>query len=363
MFFKLTFSGLTEYLFGLILISSIYLIQKNKKIPALILVSFLPMVRSEGLIILGIFGLYLFVEKSFKLIPYLLTGQLFYTLVGAFYYNDLLWVIRHIPYANIDSPYGNGSLFDFVFRLMYVIEKPLMLLLIVAIALWLTQWFRSRNYKENSVRYILIFGCFTALFLTHSIFWYFGIFNSMGLPRVLIVVVPLVVIMALAAINLLIDKWLSEKWQKGVALGTGLIILGFPFIPRDSGIVYTKSMFDIPDHKMIDQEIVPFIWETFPDFSEKLIYFSQPYLSIALRIDYFDPVKHLEMQHIKDGKLPDNVIIIWDSWFSVSEGDIPLDTLLQHPQLKVKGSFTQITVHGENQFVIFETNVGSDEDY
>lgn len=359
LFFKLTFSGLTEYLFGLILVISIYLIQKNKKVPALILVSFLPMVRSEGLIILGIFGLFLLIEKSFKFIPYLLTGQLFYTLVGAIYYGDSLWVIRHIPYANMDSPYGSGNLFDFVFRLMYVIEKPLMLLLIVGISVWLWQWIRSRNYKENSVRYILVMGSFAALFLTHSLFWYFGIFNSMGLPRVLIVVVPLIVIIALAAINYLIDKWLGEKWQKGVAVGTGLIILGFPIIPRDNGVVYSKTMLEIPDHQMIDREVVPFIQETFPDFSEKLIYFSQPYLSIALDVDYFDQSKHLEIQHIKDGILPNNVIVIWDSWFSVSDGGIALDDLVNHSQLKVKGTFTQITNQGENRFVIFESKAKS----
>ena len=57
-YYVLTFSGLTEPLFALILIIGTYLCAKEKHASASILISFLPFVRSEGLIILGVFGFY-----------------------------------------------------------------------------------------------------------------------------------------------------------------------------------------------------------------------------------------------------------------------------------------------------------------
>ena len=65
LYFKLIFSGLTEYLFALFLIIGIYLYQKKKYIPSLIFISFLPLIRSEGLLIFGVFGGYLFLNKDF----------------------------------------------------------------------------------------------------------------------------------------------------------------------------------------------------------------------------------------------------------------------------------------------------------
>lgn len=353
LFFKLTFSGLTEYLFGLLIVLGIFLSQKNKKAVAMIIISFLPMVRSEGLIVIGVFGLYALLERQFKLIPLLLTGQLFYTIVGAIYYEDLLWVFHKIPYANMGSPYGHGGLFDFAFKLMYVIEKPLFLLFSIGLGIYTYQFLKV---KKGLNKHVLVAGTALALLIAHSIFWYFGIFNSMGLPRVLIVIVPLVLIVVVEAIEILLKSISSEKIRIALLTGVSLIVIGFPFVNKVNGIVYQKNMFAVEDHDMIDEELKPFIVEELPSYQDKQLFFSHPYLSVALDVDYFNRAKHEEMQHVFEEPLSPGTIVIWDSWFSVSDGGIKLDSLLHNPQLEVKGSFSRKSENSEFKFVVFESH-------
>lgn len=89
-YFQLIFSGLTEYLFGLATIAGIYFTSREKHLPALLIVSFLPLMRSEGLLIMGVFGLYYLINRKFKFLPLLLAGQLVYSLAGAHYHGDIL---------------------------------------------------------------------------------------------------------------------------------------------------------------------------------------------------------------------------------------------------------------------------------
>ena len=88
--FVLTFSGLTEPLFGLLTILSIYLVLEDKLIIACIGASFLPFVRSEGLIILGVFGLFCLYKREWRCIPLLLLGHVVYSIAGFFFYKDFL---------------------------------------------------------------------------------------------------------------------------------------------------------------------------------------------------------------------------------------------------------------------------------
>ncbi len=356
LYFKLGFSGLTEYLFGLITVLAIYLIQKQRIQSAVLLISFLPLVRSEGLIVLGIFALFLLVEKRFRLLPLLLTGQALFTLLGGIYHQDLFWVVNDIPYANVDSPYGNGKPFDFVFRLMYVIEKPLMLLLGIGLIKLVYDLFKQKYDQKNNIKHLLIVGSFLAVFLAHALFWWLGIFNSMGLPRVLIAIVPLAVIIALIAMDRLVEKVPQPHVKKGILLGITLIVLSFPFVTGPNSVQYSQTMFEVKDHQFIKEDVAPFIVSEFPDYHERLVMFSQPYLSLALGINYFDLNKHQEMQFVKGTTLESGTLIIWDNWFSVSDGGVELNDLLTNPQLIVKGTFNKKTEEGEIKFVVLEAH-------
>lgn len=348
LFFNMIFSGLTEYLFGLILTGGILLMQKKHILASLILISFLPMVRSEGLIILGIFACYLIYQKHIKFLPVLFAGQVIYTIIGAFYYADILWILHEIPYNNMDSPYGQGGLFDFVFKLMYVIEKPLFILLVVGLLFYLFQLVKRKI--EHSIFHLVIASTLSIL-IAHSIFWYLGIFNSMGLPRVLIVIVPLILIIVLYAVNLLISL-IPQQGSIVLIIGVLIIAIITPFIPKKNGINYNLQMFEIKDHNLIDHNLVPYVKSELKEYSDQRIYYSHPYISLALDIDYFDHSKHLEMQHLFEETLSPGTLIIWDNWFSELEANISFEQLINSKQLHLKTEF-RLPHESDITFAIF----------
>ena len=341
LYFKLIFSGLTEYLFGLFLIIGIYMISTSKFSTAFIIVSFLPLIRSEGLLILGVFALYSLVSKKYKLLPLLLTGQLIYSLIGAFYYNDILWVFNKIPYNNLGSPYGNGKLTDFIFKLNYVIEKPIYLLLGIGSISLAYSFFRSGFKNNNNLKVVLILGSFTALFVAHTVFWWLGIFNSMGLPRVLIVAIPLIAIISLVGVQTITSKLKNTVIKNTLLLSILLLVSLYPFTNREQGVVFDRNLFAIEENNLIAEEVVPFIENEFPDYSSNTVFFSHPYLSLALNIDYFNPNKHKEIQYLQGNDIDSSAIIIWDDWFSVVEGGMTLEQLISDGRFKLLQTFTR----------------------
>lgn len=353
LYFKLIFSGLTEYLFGFVLILSIYLIVIKKQIPALILVSFLPLIRSEGLLILGVFGIYLFVVKKYWEILYLLSGQLIYSIIGAFYYKDLFWVFNKIPYANIGSPYGKGSWFDFIHRLNYVIEKPIYLLLFIGAIFTIIVFYRKQFKQQNDIKIILIFGGFISVFIAHTIFWALGIFNSMGLPRVLNAVVPLIGIIATIGLQTITDLFYKPIFKRIIVVSILMLVIIYPFTDRREGVVFNKNLFTIQENNLVDEEVVPFLKNEFSNFTENKLFFSHPYLSLSLDIDYFDSRKHAEIQNISN-ELTTNTLVIWDEWYSVVEGGTQLNELINNPQLIYLKTFERTENNRLIKFVVFK---------
>ncbi|MCS7029829.1 MAG: hypothetical protein NZ519_13810, partial [Bacteroidia bacterium] len=67
-YYILTFSGLTEPLFALFLSVGVYLLLREKYLFSVIWVSFMPFVRSEGLIIILAFTCFLIVQKKWKVV-------------------------------------------------------------------------------------------------------------------------------------------------------------------------------------------------------------------------------------------------------------------------------------------------------
>jgi hypothetical protein len=325
LYFKLIFSGLTEYMFGLFLIMGIYMVTKSNHISALIIISFLPLIRSEGLIVVVLFFLYYILRRKYKILSYILSGQLVYTIAGAFYYKDILWVFTKIPYNNLGSPYGSGQLFDFVHRMNYVIEKPIYFLLFLGSLSLLYTLIRFGLRKNNDIKIILIYGTFATVFLSHTLFWWLGIFNSMGLPRVLIPLVPVIALISLEGVQILYSQFKNGLLKGTLIAVIVLTVALYPFSHRQQGVVFNKELFLLEENRIIDQEILPFLKEDFPDYGSRLYYFSHPYLSLALGIDYFDAKSHLRIQNLASGQMFSGAIIIWDNWYGPIEDGINRD--------------------------------------
>jgi len=201
-YFSLLFSGYTEPLFGLFLVGGIYFVARGKMSWAAILFSFMPFVRTEGFFIAMILGGYLLWIRKWKAIPFLVTGSLFLTLSGWLMGKDFLWIFTEVPYP-VNSPYGTGKLSFYTEQWMLILGVPLTLSFIAGLML-LPFGFRkkeqpaSRNARQALS--ILIPAFFLSYFLFHTLSWYFGLFGSLGLIRILLPLVPLQALISLFAL-------------------------------------------------------------------------------------------------------------------------------------------------------------------
>ena len=313
--FALTFSGLTEPLFALFISISIYAILKHKYIAACLIVSFLPFIRSEGLIIIGVFGFYLLLKKEWKLIPLLLFGNVVYSIAGFFVYNDFLWVFTKIPYAHLSSTYGSGRLLHFIEQLIYVIGVPIYILFLIGV---ISIVWKSVKKKTTLELQILVFLGFLSFIIAHSLFWYLGIFNSMGLKRVLIGIMPLISIISLKGFNFITeDVFKNKRIPKLITQGLLIAyIVIFPFTKNPAAINWEKDL-KLSKGQQSAIQVADYITQNIG--TDHRFIFAHPYLSEVLKIDHFDSNKRMEltqdfMNHLKSGD-----IIIWENWFCVVE--------------------------------------------
>lgn len=315
LYFVLTFTGLTEPLFALFVSIGIYAVLKNKYIIACLVISFLPFIRSEGLIIIGVFGFFLLLKKEWKIIPLLLFGHLAYSLAGFVVYNDLMWVFNKIPYAKLGSTYGSGKLFHYVEQLLYVIGIPIYILFWIGFISLTVKSIKKTIALELKV--LVLLG-FLAFFIAHSLFWYLGIFNSMGLKRVFLGIVPILAIIALMGYNFITEELLKNKKKVKVIFQWTLVlyVVVFPFTSNPAAINWERDL-SISTSQKSAHEIADYIAQDV-GLTHRFV-FSNPYLSEALQIDHFDSSKRMELMKTSMSNIKSGDIIIWENWFAVVE--------------------------------------------
>lgn len=194
-------SGLTEPFFAFILVSGIYILLSGRAGLAAIIISFLPFARTEGFFLVPLFALIFAMKKDFSSVFLLATGTVLYSIIGLICKHDLLWVIHENPYRGAEKIYGHGGLFDLVGKNEYVWGWGMTALLAVGILLYPFHKKLRVNIPGNE--FVIIGGCFLVFLMMHSVFWWKGLFGSLGLHRVLACTIPLAVIISLRALQLL----------------------------------------------------------------------------------------------------------------------------------------------------------------
>ena len=256
-------------------------------------------------------------------------GHIIYSIAGYFYHHDILWVFNKIPYAKLSSSYGSGELFHFVYQLIIVVGVPIYILFWIGFISLILKSVKNKVPSETSV---LILLSFIVFFTSHSLFWYYGIFNSMGLIRVLVGIAPLISLIALLGYNSITEDVLKNK-RKVKLLIQGILILYiciFPFTPNHGAVHWNRDMsLSAEQLSVIDASHVV---KQHSVKGQKFVY-AHPYLSETLHIDHFDSNKRIDfltdfMLHLNSGD-----IIIWDSWFSKFEQGIQQETLSKNPKL------------------------------
>jgi hypothetical protein len=349
LYYVLTFSGLTEPLFALFVSAGVLLCVRQKYLAAAIVISFLPYVRSEGLIIEGVFTLYLINKRIWAFIPWLLTGSIVYGIAGYFVHGTFFWVFTEIPYAKLTSVYGSGSPFHFVEDLINVVGIPLYILFWIGFLSLIIAFITKKTTLEENILILLGFTCF---FIAHSLFWYLGIFNSMGLKRVFLGVIPLMAIIIVNGFNfvteeLLSDKLIAKKILQGVII---LYIIAFPFMPNPSSINWKKDM-TLCNEQQLANKIVHFIKNkniiTYP------LYYNHHYFSVALNVDHFDKSRKQNLTFECLNQMKPGSIIIWDNRYALKESGITIEELDTDSDFEKLFSCTGPERFGEITYVVY----------
>lgn len=343
-----TFSGLTEPLFSLFLALALWLAVQNRHEWAGVAVSFLPFVRSEGLLMVAVFlCLYIF-SARWKAAIATCSGHILFTLAGFLAGKDLLWTITEIPYASANSPYGHGDLLSFPNGMIFVLGIPLLILFLIGF-LVLVQHMLSSVDDRNMM--FLIGGSFLALFLFHTFAWAFGMFNSMGLRRVMVAVMPSMVVMVLLGFNLLVENrfWKNTSMKRAVKALILTTIVLFPFTENHAAIHWDRSLSLRPD-QMLEKKAGELL-EKQPAKGHHV--HSSPYLSVVLGHDHFDPNVRTSLCSWSLSILRHNDIVVWNNWSDQKCDPMPLERLRSEPRLKQLDSFQTSNAERSFQLVVF----------
>lgn len=354
LFFRTSMSGLTEPLSALMLTAFILLWLKEKNTSAIILVSFLPFVRSEGLIMMGVIFAFLLWTKQWKYIPLLLIGHIVIALIGLLYYSSILWVFNETPYAHLSSVYGVGNWMHFVNQLYFCLGPFTYIFLIVGLVKELFQLFSKKEkptfYNE---KLFLVYGIFMAFFVAHSAFWALGIFNSMGLNRVFVTVFPLIALISLDGLNTLSDV-LPNKIKNVVPLSILGLTIVFSLIGNPASIDFKNDLNLDASQKLVKEKVVPYLLDKYPNHM---------YMSGDIAVTFFanknifDPKEGMLLYDYKPQELLDsNFVFIWDPWFAKVEGRLELEEINASSNLKRDTSFVIVGKNGESlEYIIYSS--------
>jgi hypothetical protein len=346
-YFTLIFSGLTEHFSALLLVAAIWLFLRKEFVWATLIISFLPFVRSEGLLLIGVTALFLMAEKRWRVLPLLTVGHVVYAVAGWFFFHDLLWVFNRIPYASLIA-YGQGSWFHFVDRMYYATGLPQFCLWILGSLGGLFYLFSKKEAPLYKRIWGLIFGYFFVLLVAHSAFWYFGIFKSFGLARVMNTVMPEFALIAWLGFNCITDLIRSPKIK--IAVQTGLITATFlmPFSENKAAIFFPKMFVKSAD-QIVLTDVTNYIREKTP---ENCVFYSNPCVPFYLNADPFDDASARILRRLNDAPLPEACIIVWDNLFSVLDHNVSLEMLQKDARFEEIKSWQ--TADGAFQYTIFK---------
>lgn len=334
-YFYCASSSTTEILFSFILSWAIFEVTKGRYWLAALLVSFLPFVRSEGYGIILVFALGFLTLRSWKALPFLGLGFLVYSVVGFWHYHDILWVWNTHPYRDASGIYGSGPLWHFIGKPTEIWGIPLYVLWITGTLMLVTAGVKRVIKLEKPsdlflIWVFLIFGSWFIYLVGHAVVWYLGKSASLGLTRVMAAVMPACALIGLYAFDQIIGVFNPKLKMLRYAF---LLLVAF---------VAIRSAFEInkpPYHGDTEKEEIIKAGNWFrssPYFENKTrIYYFAPSVAEAFRIDPFDPLQRGDLSEISWNRdIPSGSIIVWDAHFGPNEAGVPIDTLLQRPELE-----------------------------
>lgn len=322
------FGGLTEPLFNLAIIGSLYLFLEKKYFWFAILVSFMPFMRSEGQLPVVLALVLLLYTKSYKNIPFLFLGFILYSIAGVFVYNDFWWYFTKSAYSMDNTIYGKGTWSHYLLSYKNYLGNPALYILILGIPSMLILAFK-RKWKDLQLEWAFYaYGIFIGVLVLHSYFWATGQNGSLGLTRIATQGMPVFVLLHLYYIsrfdlfNHIIAKFLFGIFALIMAISL-ITIKIYPqkLTPFDRQVVETAKFLEFFKEK--DNKI----YFHFPLFV--FAYGENPFSSNNQCVFHTSSDLGKELKTLfKPGDL-----LIRDSHFGPAEANLPLEEINKHPEL------------------------------
>jgi hypothetical protein len=335
-----TLSGLTEPLFALFLILTVWLYQRKQFLWATLLVSFLPFVRSEGLIIFCVLPLYLIVRKQWKYIPLLAVGHLVYAVAGSGQHKSLLWVFNTMSYATLDHVYGVGKWHSFILDMPWVVGGFVYTILIIGLFEGLRRLvlFLRKKTDFDLDEMWLVYGIFVAYFLAHTIFWMYGIFASQGLMRVMLCVTPMMGLICLRGANFVTD-WvgkLSNKPKMTTFVRSSFVVLGLIFLYKN---LNWRTDFNLHPSQLTQIEAAK-KYKPKIDKEGYALYTESLYVDYVFGLNPSEDPRHHSLQEImKNEPIAEKSILVWEYIFAGGMFKVPFQLLNDDKRFKLIDTF------------------------
>ncbi len=352
-YFVMMPTAMTEVLFSLVLVVSIYLFFREKYLWSAIIISFLFLVRSEGLAFLMFFFMAFLVKKQYKSIPFLFTGFILFSLIGwMYYYHDFWWLINNRPYSTgAPSVYGSGKWYHYLKSMPFYYGHIVPVFLLAGTVVILLKWIKV-NFKLNSdslFLLLLVLGSFWGYLFIHSFLWWKGD-TSAGLARVMAGVSPLVGIMAAFAVNEVAIKVNHRK-----RIFAFLLILPAIYLTGAATDYYHNSVsWSLTDPVL--KKATQFLQK--PENIEYKLVVHNPYFAYSTGKDAWnlEEIQYGFSDNNEPGKnLPDSTLFVWDAQFSANEGKLPLEQIIKNPDFELIKIFEPeipFKVLGDNQYQV-----------
>lgn len=353
-----TLSSLTEPMFAFGLVVAVWLYERQKYFLATLIASFLPFVRSEGLIILCVLAIYLPVKRQWKYLPILSVGHLVYAIAGSIQHKSMLWVFNTMSYATLDHVYGVGEWSHFILNMPWVTGGFVYFILIIGLIDGLRRLILSFSAKNpfNTNELWLTYGIFVAYVIAHSLFWMFGIFASQGLMRVMLCVAPMMGIICLRGIGLITEGSLKcLPTLKTAYLHGFLVVIAAVFLHRN---LNWRIDFNLHPSQLTEYAAA----EKYRDKVQKenyALYSEAMYIDMVFGINPFDDPRHRSFHQIqKREPVPEKSLLVWESIFAGGMYKVPFEEIRNDKRFQLIDSFQHADFiwGGEFKTYVFQTD-------
>ena len=327
-YFLMQFSGLTEPLFGLLLVAGVALAVQVRPGWSAAVLSWLPFVRAEGFVLLVVWAVYLLVIGQKRRLPLLALGFVVYSLVGWLVLGDLGWVFSRNTYGIGQANYGHGEWLHFIKHLPGWLGWALLPLFVLGMVWGAATLLRSawrRRPAQWPAELLLVYGSITAYIVAHSIFWTLGLFKSFGMTRVLAALTPLAAVVALSGLDACTRLVKQSTARQRLRLGVVAVVLLYPFTGLNLALRWRRD-FGPQGELVLNQKIADWVRSTYPSGPPALVT-SMPALHLKLGTDPFATTIHHLNAVTEQATLPVGTVVVWDSRIAVVDDGVTFKQL------------------------------------